>query len=106
MMIAGKKIWELRSRNTAVRGRIALIRKGSKTIVGVADLGGTLAEAIAIRVKGNFAKHQDPDTDIDDDSKRATAWMLEHVQPVKEPVPYRHAPSAVIWVNLDPEAVA
>jgi hypothetical protein len=36
LITAGKKTWEMRSRNTLVRGRIALIRKGSKTIVGVA----------------------------------------------------------------------
>ena len=40
MILSGSKTWEMRSRNTAVRGRIALIRKGSKAVVGVADLVG------------------------------------------------------------------
>jgi hypothetical protein len=31
LIISGEKTWEMRSRNTVVRGRIALIRKGSKT---------------------------------------------------------------------------
>jgi hypothetical protein len=37
MIIAGKKTWEMRSRNAMVRGRIGLIRKRPKTVVGVAD---------------------------------------------------------------------
>src|SRR5438876_7688725 len=38
MIVSGQKTWEMRSRNTQVRGRIGLIRKGSKTVIGLADL--------------------------------------------------------------------
>jgi len=41
MILARQKTWEVRSRNTATRGGIALIRKGSKTVVG-ADLVNTV----------------------------------------------------------------
>jgi hypothetical protein len=36
-IISGTKTWEMRSRNTVRRGRIALIQKGSKMVIGVAD---------------------------------------------------------------------
>jgi ASCH domain len=33
LIVSGEKTWEMRSRNTNVRGRIGLIRKGSKTVI-------------------------------------------------------------------------
>jgi hypothetical protein len=42
LILSRKKTRELRSRDTRVRGRIALIRKGSGTVIGVAELVGTL----------------------------------------------------------------
>jgi hypothetical protein len=49
LIISGEKTWEMRSRNTLVRGRIALIRKGSKTVIGTVDLVRTLPQAVAVR---------------------------------------------------------
>jgi hypothetical protein len=106
MIIAGKKTWEMRSRNTAVRGRIALIRKGSKSIVGVADLIGTLAKLSPSDLGANVAKHRVPKGKIGDDFKHSTAWVLARACPLRQPVPYRHPPRAVIWVNLDPQVSA
>ena len=42
LIVSGEKSWEMRSRDTYVRGRIGLIRKGSKTVIGLADLVETL----------------------------------------------------------------
>lgn len=36
LILDGSKTWEMRSRATRKRGRIALIRKGSGQVVGVA----------------------------------------------------------------------
>lgn len=65
--MSGKKTWEMRSRNTRVRGRIALIRKGSKTVVGVADLVDTLTELSPATLRAKVAKHQLPTERIGDD---------------------------------------
>ena len=43
-ILSGRKTWEMRSRNTQIRGRIGLIRKGSKMVVGVADLVDTVRD--------------------------------------------------------------
>jgi hypothetical protein len=102
MIIAGEKIWEMRSRNTQVRGRIALIKKGSKTVVGVADLVGTLPKLSRAELKANVDKHRVSESYIGEDFKHSTAWVLERAQPLREPVRYRHPAGAVIWVNLDP----
>jgi hypothetical protein len=103
MIVAGKKTWEMRSRNTAVRGRIALIRKGSKAVVGVADLIGTVPLLSQSDLKASVDKHQVPERKIDEEFKHNTAWVLERARRLREPVPYRHPAGAVIWVNLDPE---
>lgn len=104
MIISGKKTWEMRSRSTAVRGRIALIKKGSKTVVGVADLVGTRPKLSRAELRANLDKHCVPESHIND-FKYDTAWVLERARPLRESVPYRHPPGAVIWVNLDPLVV-
>lgn len=106
MIVAGKKTWEMRSRNTAVRGRIALIRKGSKAVVGVADLVGTLPGLSQSDLKAGVAKHQVPESEIDEQFKHNTAWVLERTRPLRHPVTYQHPTGAVIWVNLDSAVTA
>jgi hypothetical protein len=102
MIMRGEKTWEMRSRNTPVRGRIGLIRKGSGTIVGVADLIGTLSKLSRAELRANVDKHCAPESHIGDDFKHNTAWVLERAQHLRQAVPYRHPRGAVIWVNLDP----
>jgi hypothetical protein len=89
-----------------VRRRIALIRKGSGTIIGVADLTGTLPKLARSDLKSNVTKHRVPEGDIGRDFKWSTAWVLEGARSLREPVPYRHSAGAVIWVNLTPEVAA
>ena len=103
LIVSGEKTWEMRSRNTLVRGRIALIRKGSKTVIGVADLVRTLPKLSRSELKASVGKHRVPESEIGKDFKHSTAWVLQRARPLREPVPYRHPAGAVIWVNLDPE---
>jgi hypothetical protein len=105
-IISGTKTWEMRSRNTAVRGRIGLIRKGSETVVGVADLVGTLPKLSLSDLRANVAKHQVSASDIDAEFKHNTAWVLQRAERLRQLVPYRHPAGAVIWVNLAPEVAA
>jgi hypothetical protein len=91
---------------TLVRGRIALIRKGSKTVIGVADLVRTLPKLPQSELKASVDKHRVPDSDISIDFKHSTAWVLQRARSLREPVPYRHPAGAVIWVNLAPEVAA
>jgi hypothetical protein len=106
LIVSGKKTWELRSRDTRVRGRIALIKKGSGTVIGVADLTDTLPTLARSDLIANVAKHQVPEGEIGGDFRWSTAWVLERARPLREPVPYLHPAGAVIWVNLTPEVAA
>ena len=106
LIVSGQKTWEMRSRNTLVRGRIALIRKGSKTVIGTADLVRTLPKLSPSALKASVDNHRVPESEIGEDFKYTTAWVLECRRLLREPVPYRHPPGAVIWVNLASEVTA
>lgn len=97
-ILRGEKIWEMRSSHTRKRERIALIRKGSGLVVGVAtieDSRGPLSEAELI---ANHEKHRVPPHLL---GKWNHAWVLANVASLRKPVPYRHRAGAVKFVNLD-----
>jgi hypothetical protein len=106
LIVSGKKTWEMRSRNTHVRGGIGLIRKGSKAVIGVADLVDTLPKLPILELRASFAKHRVPKDEINENFKWSTAWVLEHACSLKKPVSYCHPAGAVIWVNLNPKVAA
>jgi hypothetical protein len=81
LILSGKKTWELRSRDARMRGRIALIRKGSGTVVGVANLTATLPNLSRSDLMTNVARHQVPQHEIGLDSRWNVAWVLEGAQP-------------------------
>ena len=106
LIVSGEKTWEMRTRDTQVRGRIGLIRKGSKMVIGVADLVQTLPKLPPSELRASFGKHRVPESEIDEDFKWSTAWVLQRARSLQQSVPYHHPPGAVIWVNLDPKVAA
>jgi hypothetical protein len=105
-ILSGRKIWEMRSRNTRIRGRIGLIRKGSKMVVGVADLVDTVPDLSLAALRANFRKMGDTKPRRGADYKYRVAWVLKRARPLSKPVPYQHPYGAVIWVNLSPQVSA
>lgn len=107
-ILSGQKTWGLRTRGTKNRGRIALIRRGSGTVVGTVDIVdciGPLTESIML---DNTAKHLVTPERIKSGevAKYNHAWVLENAKALPTPVPYQHPSGAVIWVNLQPSVVA
>lgn len=97
-IISGEKIWEMRSTGTAKRERIALIKKGSGTIVGIATVKDVLGPFSDSEISTTFAKHRVPFELI---GKWRYAWVLDNVRSVATPVPYVHKSGAVTWVTLN-----
>ena len=91
------KIWEMRSTNTKIRGKIQLIESKSGTIVGECEITGShkLSEQEKI---SEIKKHQVEDNSLLE--KWCFAWHLENAIRYDEPIPYVHPKGAVIWVNL------
>lgn len=100
-ILAGEKTWEMRSRPTKVRGRIALIEAGSGMIVGECDIIRSF-EAPTLPVMRHFTRgyHCLEEKDYHLMDKWKYAWQLENVIKYENPVPYQHPKGAVIWVNL------
>lgn len=99
MILMGVKTWEIRSKSTRKFGPVALIRSGSKTVVGVA----TLSQKILLTKKlclENFKKMGmtkfDALTCIGEH-----AWVLKDVIEFKKPISYKHPAGAITWVTLD-----
>jgi ASCH domain-containing protein len=105
-ILNGEKVWEMRGKRTKMRGPIALIKKGSKTIVGICHLDDVEGPFDSRELALNQSKHQVP-SDIYEspDYKWRYAWVLSEIEPLAQPVPYKHASGSVIWVKLDEEAI-
>ncbi|MGC2777154.1 MAG: ASCH domain-containing protein [Bradyrhizobium sp.] len=104
MILDGSKTWELRTQPTTMRGEIALIRKGTGQIVGVADLIDSLPQLDRHGLAESFQFHRVPTSE----QARAFAngwlfpWLIVNARRLSSPVPYLHPSGAVTWVNLDP----
>lgn len=105
-IINGEKDWEMRSFSSRIRGPIGLIRKGSLQVVGIAnftDVSGPYDNGSLI---ANTQHHTIPSEMFDDPSyKWRFAWEITEVKPLPEPVCYVHKNGAVIWVDLDEQAI-
>ena len=92
----------MRSTATKIRGPIALIRKGSGTVVGVAEIVDSVGPLSTDDLLANQDKHLISPERIESGAvaKWKHAWVLENVRSLKGPVRYVHPTGAVIWVNL------
>ena len=112
LILRGEKTWEMRRTACHQKGQIALIRKGSGQVVGVANCAGSLpALADADAYRAAEPRHRIP---VDRQAQAfadgwRTPWVITSARPLDRPVAYAHRSGAVIWINLDPmvaEAVA
>jgi hypothetical protein len=98
LILEGAKTWEMRSKPTEIRGRIALIEAGSGMISGEANLIDSLEPIRQDQAARCWRHHR-----VNDDSllkKWCYPWVLDQVKKYEKPIPYNHPMGAVIWVNL------
>ncbi len=102
-ILSGSKTWEMRASNTKQRGCIALIKKGTGQIVGLAKLVDTKGPLSYQQKLDNIDKHQISLERLKtgETEKWNVAWVLEDVINLKTPISYKHPNGAVIWVNLE-----
>src|SRR5690606_516315 len=102
----GYKTWEIRSARTTIRGPIALIEKGSGTIVGVGSILDSFGPLCFEEIFENEVKHNvGPEIYTRDDYKWNHAWVLGDVLPLAQPIKYQHRSGAVVCVELDTVAI-
>ncbi len=105
MILKGEKTWELRGTSTKIRGKIALIKGGTKTVAGVCELSdveGPLSKEDLIGSAG-FHGLDEESLDGPPPYPKTYAWVLRNPVEFSDPVPYDHPQGAVIWVNLSSE---
>ncbi len=101
MILRGEKTWEMRSQPCRHRGPIALIEKGSGTVVAVAQLVDDLAPLSEAELRSSISKHGIRMADIPDAVRNGWVrpWVLADVVRLSRPVRYNHT-SGGSWVNL------
>ena len=105
MILDGLKIWEIRSRNTNVRGRIGLIRSRSGLILGRANLIDSVPVSKRLLLD-NLDKHGMSREEVlqlfkpGSNYSRPYAWVLSEQKRLSRPRRYKHPSGAVIWVRV------
>ncbi len=106
-ILAGEKIWEMRSRNCRIRGPIGLIKKGSGMVVGLAEISDVIGPLSHDEMLAHQDKHRISPQRLADPlvAKWNRAWVLSNVMVMPRPVNYIHSNGAQSWVVLDDEAL-
>jgi hypothetical protein len=99
LILQGKKKWEIRGSNTKTRGRIALIKSGTGTILGTVDLVDSKKITMSEYLQ-NKHNHCIEET-IEIPYINIHAWIFQNPVIFENPIPYKHPQGAVIWVNLE-----
>ena len=100
LILDGKKTMELRGTNTKIRGKIGIIKSGSKMVYGTVEL----VEVVPILDEETYIfynkKHlvDYPFSNIP--YKKLYGWILKKPVRYNKPIPYKHKQGCVIWVNL------
>lgn len=95
-ILDGTKTWEIRGSATTIRGKIALIKSGTKTIVGYAHLIKCVEMNPETFYHYEHLHHATGFVNY----KKIYAWVLRGAEKLETPVPYEHPQGAIIWVNL------
>lgn len=101
MILRGEKTWEMRSQPCHHRGSIALIEKGTGTVVAIARMVDDLPALSEIEMRATIGQHGIPEAQIADAVQKGWTrpWVLSEVVRLPAPVPYNHT-SGGSWVNL------
>jgi hypothetical protein len=103
MILDGRKTWELRSRRTKISGPIAVIAKGTGTVVGVTEIVDMRGPFTVRALRKHEGQHCVPPGVIKALAyKQVIAWELRGSKRLSIPVRFTPRPGAVIWVNLSP----
>lgn len=98
LILSRRKVWEMRSTQTKVRGTIALIEQGTGLIVGQVELVDSPGDLTPSYVLNNHEKHL-----VDNHkllNKWRYPWILDKAIRYDKPIPYNHPQGAVVWVRL------
>lgn len=101
LILEGQKNMELRGSNTKIRGKIGIIKSGSKKVFGTVEL----IDCIQITNRDDYNSYRENhmvSCEFEDITyKKLYGWILKNPIEFKEPITYEHKLGCVIWVNLE-----
>jgi hypothetical protein len=109
LILSGEKTWEMRKAACRYRGLVALISKGSGTVVGTAEIVDSLPSIESLEA---YADSEPKHGVLPNLQRQAfsdgwrTPWVLNNARRLPAPVRYKHPSGAVIWVTLDEHIAA
>ncbi|MBN8541873.1 MAG: ASCH domain-containing protein [Deltaproteobacteria bacterium] len=99
-ILSGVKTWEIRSRRSHIRGKIALITSGSGTVVGTAEVVDCIGP-LTVAQWNSSLRRMGLTKENRIQSKREIgdlyAWVLKSAKKLKKPVRYKHKPGIINW---------
>ena len=98
LIISGAKKWEVRTRNTHLRGRVSIALSGSQKLLGEVTIVGSVR--MTISMIENYEMHRIKNLEAVPQNV-FWAWVLQHPCPYPVPIPYNHPKGAISWVRLD-----
>ena len=101
MILAGTKVWEMRSRKTHIRGKIGLIGSGTGKVFGtveIVDCIGPLSAAEQKKAARKWSAY--PPKEINPKRSPLYAWVLANPKRYSRQKRYEHPQGAVTWVEL------
>ena len=108
-ILSGTKQWEIRGKATKLRGRIALIAKGTGTVVGTCNLIDVRGPLKLADLKANAKRQNRKPADITSPlyyGDHTYAWVLSVARRLRTPVTYQHPSGAGVWVELNAHVTA
>jgi hypothetical protein len=101
LILNGTKDWEIRSRRTHIRGKIALITSKSGTVVGTAEVVDCIGPLTVKQWNSNLKRFGGTKGDkiksIDEVGGEVYAWVLKSVRKFRKPIPYKHKSGIINW---------
>lgn len=102
LILAGSKIWEMRTKSTSIRGQVALIKAGSGLVYGTAELIECMPTLTREQMQETEKLHGITEEQLDTvmENRWTTPWVFHNIIKFEAPIPYKHPKGAVTWVDL------
>jgi hypothetical protein len=107
LILSGRKTWQMCPKVSKYRGPIALVSKGSLSVVGIADLVHCIPRQHGAEYRATEPLHFIPRAQQRDAAAHwPVAWVFENARSLLKPVPYRHKNGAQSQIVLSEEESA
>lgn len=99
-ILSGIKKWEIRGKNTKIRGKIVLLKSGFGKALGTVEIEDVKMLSLEDYNNWSYLKDNKILSENILPYKKTYAYVLKNPSLFENPKPYKHPKGAIIWVNL------